>query len=214
MKEDHDNPVRGGTISLKGDEHACRGFQAFDTGNSRLATEEFQQALQTGTITYDESRVWLFLGLSFNNLGDRDRAVEAFQSAIQHNEQCFQSWNNLGLTYADTGRFEQAIDCYERSVVINPEYSYAYANMGIAFIHCNQPEKAVSFLEKAITLHCGLAVSHANLALAYGMLSRFTEAYDELKLAIALGYKAWKDKKRRIDNLKAFEQTRSSLKGE
>ncbi|MDP7423304.1 MAG: tetratricopeptide repeat protein [bacterium] len=83
--------------------------------------EEYQLALQINTS--DQAEVCLFLGLSFDKLGERDRSIESFEKGLEYDSQRFRLWSNLGNVYFDACRFDEAASSYRRAVEINLDVS-------------------------------------------------------------------------------------------
>ena len=82
MKQKRENHSSRDKVSALGDVHARRGRQAFNACDYSTAVEEYQLALQINTS--DPAEVCLFLGLSFDKLGERDRAIESFEKGLEN----------------------------------------------------------------------------------------------------------------------------------
>jgi tetratricopeptide (TPR) repeat protein len=96
------------------------------------------------------------VGLSYEALGKRDQAIQAFENAI--------AWE-VQTPAKDPQPFI--------------ELAHLYLNQ-------NQPEKAVPYLSQSIALFPNVSKSHETLGKAYSLLHRLPEAQAELEKAVAL----------------------------
>ncbi len=96
------------------------------------------------------------VGLSYEALGQRDQAIQAFKNAI--------AWE-------------------VRSPAKDPEPFIELAHL---YLDQNQPEKAVPYLSQSITIFPRVSKAHETLGKAYSLLHRLPEAQAELEKAVAL----------------------------
>ncbi len=96
------------------------------------------------------------VGLSYEALGQRDQAIQAFKNAI--------AWE-------------------EQSPTKDPEPFIELAHL---YLGQNQPEKAVPYLSQSIAIFPRVSKAHETLGKAYSLLHRLPEAQTELEKAVAL----------------------------
>lgn len=96
------------------------------------------------------------VGLSYEALGQRDQAIQAFENAI--------AWE-------------------DQSPSKDPQPFIELAHL---YIDQNQPEKAVPYLSQSIALFPKVSKAHETLGKAYSLLHRLPEAQAELEKAVAL----------------------------
>lgn len=96
------------------------------------------------------------LGLSYQALGRREEAMQAYRNAI---------------------------DWQADAVTVNPG---PFINMGSLFLEINQPEKAVEYLQKALAIAPDDPKAHQQLGKAYFNLNNLPKALPELEKAVQL----------------------------
>ena len=96
------------------------------------------------------------VGLSYEALGQRDQAIQAFKNAI--------AWEF-------------------QSPAKDPEPFIELAHL---YMNQNQPEKAVPYLSESIAIFPSVSKAHETLGKAYSLLHRLPEAQAELEKAVAL----------------------------
>jgi len=185
-----------------GDACAQRGIEAHLSGEYSLAVEKLERALELGLTRYPITRIYTILGNVYNESKNPEKAIAAFQKALQVDPHYYKAWVGLGIAYKKTGNLEERERCYREALRIEPGYAHAHASLGALYIQKNEPEKAIAALEKALELNPTVAIAHANIALAYAMVGRFDEADAALRQATALGYRNYKTVQRRIAGLK------------
>jgi len=96
------------------------------------------------------------VGISYEALGQRDQAMQAFKNAI--------AWE-------------------VQSPAKDPEPFIELAHL---YLNQNQPEKAVPYLSESIAIFPSVSKAHEALGKAYSLLHRLPEAQAELEKAVAL----------------------------
>ena len=88
-------------------------------------------------------------GVSYQEKGQRDKAIAEYNKAIEINPRHAQPYANRGYAYAAIGKYDQAITDYNKALEINPIYAKAYANRGYAYRSKGEYEKAMGDFRKA-----------------------------------------------------------------
>jgi tetratricopeptide (TPR) repeat protein len=89
-------------------------------------------------------------GFIYQNLGDDQRAVDAYEAAIASDPQFAEGYNNLGRMYAEQGHLEIAIEMYEKALELNPAYATALQNLAVIYRHgLEDEETALQYEEQA-----------------------------------------------------------------
>ena len=105
--------------------------------------------VQVSSDAPDKPFVFTNLGLAYYRLQKLDLAEQAFQQALEQNDDDAVAHNHLGILQRHKGQFEQARTRYERAIDINGEYARAYLNLGILFdIYLQDLEKALQHYRK------------------------------------------------------------------
>lgn len=187
-----------------GDDHAYRGFLEFQKGNFQEAIRQFNIALYKGTKSYNDYDLHTSIGNAYDNLGLYEKAIIAHKESIKIKPEYFRVWANIGITHRKNGDFVEAERCYQESIKLNPNYAEVHSSMASIYIFKNDPENALKHLLRAKELDPSVQPIYSNLALVYAMQGEFEKAEKEIKHAILLGYKSWRDVTLRIKDLKEF----------
>jgi tetratricopeptide (TPR) repeat protein len=132
----------------------------FYLGRTKYSESQFSQAIQAFSqcLKLEPRNIQAEnnVGLSYEALGQRDHAIEAFENAI--------AWE-------------------VQSQVKDPEPFIELAHL---YLDQNQPEKAVPYLSQSIAIFPRVSKAHETLGKAYFLLHRLPEAQTELEKAVAL----------------------------
>jgi tetratricopeptide (TPR) repeat protein len=127
-----------------------------ETGNGYLQSERPSEALpyfiRATEVAPTDSLAFFLLGLTYQQLGQDEKAVEPYKQAIKLAPKDFWAHNNLGLAYIRTKQYEKAVDVLEKTVKLTP------------------PSDMFNEAEEART------IAIRNLATAYRSLGRMEEA--------------------------------------
>ena len=97
-----------------------------------------------------------------------ERAIELFESAIEHDPRYASAWAALGAAYdlkaffSGTPQFsEKAAELERRALAINPRLSVAHHWLGVAYLNTGRFDEAIAASGEAIRLDPGNALAHA-----------------------------------------------------
>ena len=130
--------------------------------------------------------VWSIIGAANKNLGNTERALEAFKNALKLEPQNSEGFVNLGNTYKDQGKYEDAIAAYETAITINHKNTKAYNNLGVAFREHGKHEKAIDAFNHVIKFEPKNAMAFNNLGNVYRDLKLYQKAEENYNEAIEL----------------------------
>ncbi|MGB2807023.1 MAG: tetratricopeptide repeat protein [Sedimentisphaerales bacterium] len=126
------------------------------------------------------------LGNSYCDIGDRESALLALETAVEINPSLSESRANLGNLYLNKGRIEDALYEYQTALQINPNDSKARSNLGNAYTKRGWFNEAIAQYNYAIELDPNFTQAYKNLASAYCQLKMFVQAIIQLKEALVL----------------------------
>jgi len=126
------------------------------------------------------------LGNSYCDIGDRESALLALETAVEINPSLSESRANLGNLYLNKGRIEDALYEYQTALQINPNDSKARSNLGNAYTKRGWFNEAIAQYNYAIELDPNFTQAYKNLAIAYCQLKMFGQAIIQLKEALFL----------------------------
>ena len=91
-------------------------------------------------------------GLSKLNLNKPEKAIKAFEKAIQIDPNRADGYLGRANSLNTLGRHKQSLEDYSHALSIDPKLANAYANRGIAYAHLGEIDKAIADYEKALGL--------------------------------------------------------------
>jgi Flp pilus assembly protein TadD len=89
------------------------------------------------------------LGVCYDQLGNHEKANEAFIKAVQINPRFDQAYVNLGVNYAAKGRLDEGIAQFRKAIQVNPRSTSAYYNFGRVELQRGRSAEAVEPLKRA-----------------------------------------------------------------
>ena len=118
-----------------------------------------------------DAQDWFQLGVSAEDAGNLDAAVEAYQKALGFGkpqpEVCF----NLGNTFYAMDRNVEAAACFIQATEIDPDYVEAWNNLGNALAEIGKHEQAIPAYKRALSIEPSYADAHYNLGETFAMLN-------------------------------------------
>lgn len=160
-------------------------------GRTRYSQDEFASAIEAfeQCLTLDPKNVLAEanVGLSFEGLGQKDEATQAYQNAIAWEAQAAskspEPYIYLGRLYLDQNLPEKAVPYLVQAVADFPEVSTLHEQLGKAYSTLHQLPQAQSELEKAVALAPNVASGHFLLGQVYRQLGMMDKAKTELQKA-------------------------------
>jgi tetratricopeptide (TPR) repeat protein len=123
------------------------------------------------------------VGLSYEALGKRDQAIQAFKNAIDWESQSPakdpEPFIELAHLYLDQNQPGKAVQYLEQSIAIFPRASKAHQSLGKAYSLLHRLPEAQKELEKAAALEPETASLHCMLGQIYREERKFSEARAE-----------------------------------
>lgn len=138
----------------------------YQQGNYTVALDELRQALE---IDPGYAPVYGVLGLVYNDLGDRDRAEDAFQRGLQLRPNDADLNNSYGWFLCQTGREQASLERFARALN-DPLYrtpAKPLHNAGICALRIGDEATAERNLQRAFQVDPSNAVAMYHLAQLY-----------------------------------------------
>ena len=131
----------------------------------------------------------LQLGKIYRELGESEKAIESFQTAIALDDKHEHAYNNLGLVYTDLRLYVLAIEMFQAALELSPENPAFYNNLGYAYNMTEQFDAAFAAYRSAIESDPTFVDAYYNLADAYLNRDMYEDAiqYYESALEIEAG---------------------------
>ena len=161
-----------------------------DSLGTQLKLAEFQLILKQ----YDASKQTLgevlqrdgqnaqalfFLGLNFQEEGDRDRAIGAFQSAVEIDPELIDAWIILG-NYMEQLGSPLAEQYYDNAVRVAPENISALHSKAFYLQNSQRIDDALELYQQIQSIDPTYADSYLNSGILYIMTDRVEEAVEQM----------------------------------
>jgi tetratricopeptide (TPR) repeat protein len=181
----YDAPIEATTSSLEALKAYSLGKEQNGKGKSSDAIPLFKRAVE---LDPNFARAYTALAVNYNNIGQRQLAVESAQKAFDLRDRTSEKEKLLiALNYyvLVTGELERSIETLELMTRTYPRDFLAHHYLGFLYLTIGQCEKAVEEEREAIRLDPSSALSYLLLATAFRCLNRFDEAKQIYEQALA-----------------------------
>ena len=107
------------------------------------------------------------LGDVYGRWGDKQKALQEFQTAIALKPNYGDAYHNLANTYRELGDLDKALENYLKAAEFNPGLWQSYQNIAAIYFQAKQYDKALEFLQKAIQINPKNINLRNNLGIVY-----------------------------------------------
>jgi tetratricopeptide (TPR) repeat protein len=199
--------LRGGSYTIT--VAACQGYQPanesveiLETAGGRESDSPAQvinlrielqakpavpQALGTVTVIPEEALDFYKQAVSASDGGDRKRAIELLERAVNVCPNFWSAWNELGVQHLRLTQTAKALDALRAAVKIDPQAFEPRLNTGIALLQMKDYARAAVELQQALARRNDSALAHLHMGHALVGLNRFAAAEPQLAEAVKLG---------------------------
>jgi tetratricopeptide (TPR) repeat protein len=153
---------------------------------SEQDSEIRKQLESLGYLNPESANSYNNVGLLYRQEGEFEKAIAAFQRAIEMAPDVAAFYDNLGVTYGASGDFAAAATAHRKALALDPTSAKAYNNLGNAYLELGKTRQAVQAFEKAVSLSPRFADAYANLASVYYRQGDFAKAETLLRKALSL----------------------------
>lgn len=80
-------------------------------------------------------QAWIQLGNQYFDSDQHEKAIRAYQKALEINPNNADVWTDLGVMYRRSGNPREAIACFDKAIAIDPKHEPARLNKGIVLLH-------------------------------------------------------------------------------
>lgn len=177
--------------------------------NSSADAETMKKLEALGYLTPDNADAHNNLGQRYQQRGEFEKAIEAYQEAIAMRPNFYSAYNNLAVCYGKLKKYPEAEAALRKCIALKPDDFYAMNNLAVMFIETGRVEDGARLAEQAVKIEPGYANGHMTLGSAYAMTRRFDEAEREFKEALRLE----PDNRAAAENLARLAQARRNAGG-
>ena len=102
---------------------------------SELQSETLAELIKQSINEPGNFDTWAQLGHLYFDTGQPEKAIKAYTSALDIDNQRPDIWTDLGVMYRQMKMPEKSIECFDRALAINPNHEVALFNKGIVMMH-------------------------------------------------------------------------------
>jgi tetratricopeptide (TPR) repeat protein len=128
-------------------------------------------------------------GIVYDEQGDSDKAIAAYEQAVEDKPDCAENHYNLGVAYLRKGNLSKADTHLLSALSINPRAAEMQIGMGVLCAYRGGFELAIGFFKRALDLNPDLTEGHHNLASTYYLKGDYKAALYHCDQAEMLGQK-------------------------
>ena len=164
------------------------GCQPPDEATQRqeqLKREAFKLRMGMG-LTPEDAEGHFQLGKIYHNMGENDKAIEAFRTAVSLDDENAQTHNHLGLVYLSLRLNDLAVKAFREAIRVEPDNPTFYNNLGYAYDIEDEFEEALKAYHGAIEIDAEFQDAYYNLAAAYHARGKLEVAIENYQRAISL----------------------------
>ena len=152
--------------------------------------QKFKQVIEQGKLLLKEfphsAIINNFLGASYANLDQLNKAIESYNEAITANPNYFEAINNLGITFKKQGKLEKAIKTFKKVLSIKPDYIEAYFNIANTLNSQGNFDEAIDAYRKVITLNPNHIAAYNNMGMTFKNQGKLLKSIDSYKKALEI----------------------------
>jgi len=120
------------------------------------------------------------MGRYFREMNQYDKAIAAYNMAIEINPDSYNTFSNRGKAFFDLGRHDEAIQDFNRSIEINDRYVEALSNRGAAYAAKGNFDAALVDLNKALEIEPTNINALSNRSLTWYSMNNFEKAAEDV----------------------------------
>lgn len=127
-----------------------------------------------------------YSGLSWYNLGEKDKALSDFQDAYKANPWHMHVLNNLATIYGAQGEYRKAIQLYREAVRISPDFTDAVINLSSSLFNIREVDSAYLVLRNARNIKDHMNYKKVLQAIVYRKVENLKTSVDDRDLEVTL----------------------------
>lgn len=164
---------------------ACHllGFLSLQQNNAELAGSLIKKAIH---IDPNSALYYNSLGLALSALGQYEKAIECYQSALAIHPDYAETRCNLADALRKQGRYEEAAINYEQALKIFPENTELYHNLGRVLEELGKFDEALNCYRKSLEINPQLAGVYNDMGLVYRQQGNIAQARSSLQKAVEI----------------------------
>lgn len=126
------------------------------------------------------------LGDVYGRLGDKQKSLQEFQTAIALKPNYADAYHNAGNVLREMGQTDKALEYYQKASEINPRLWQSYQNIGAIYFELKKFELSLENLNKAIGINPKNLNLHLSLGIVYLNMGDKTKAKEVFNQILAV----------------------------
>lgn len=162
-----------------------------------LGSGNYDNAVETygNLIALDAKNDAAYSGLAeaYDNLGEIEKAEEAYLSAIEIKPDYWLGHKNLGNFYMKNGDYEKAIIPLQQVVALTPDNNDGFSNLGVLYYYLSDWEKSITAFTQSLEIKPTESAA-SNLGTVYYIQGNYEEAAKYYEIAVDVNpnnYAVW-----------------------
>jgi tetratricopeptide (TPR) repeat protein len=139
------------------------GLCHFEKGDYDTAVKKFLEALRLDPEPEDLVGILVYLGTSYNYLGQYEIACSHLKRAKEAAPMVKEIYSTLGFAYFQLKDYDRAIENLSTAVEIDPHSAIDYASLGANYRDKGNVSQAIAMFEKALALDPSLTTVRENI---------------------------------------------------
>ena len=158
-------------------------YLLYEKGMNKTALTFFNKALNMG---YQDLNVYNYIGNCNNEIGEYDKAIDAFSFYIDQKDDDYVGFYNRGLAYYNKENYAQAIQEFEQAAQRDSTDSDIYYQQALCYTKDGNYQKAEVFFNQAISMNADQASYFDGRAGLYDKMGQYEKAIDDSKVSLGL----------------------------
>ncbi len=119
-------------------------------GEQEEARDLLMDSIKEGIISPE---IYTTLGKALHELGEFDQEIEAYDRALDINEDHIDAWRNKGATLYEQELYDEAELCFDRVLEVEPRDEGAWNNKGLCLYKKGELGEALHCINNALEIH-------------------------------------------------------------
>jgi len=124
---------------------------------------------------------YFMLGMNFREMGDIDRAINSFQTAVEMNPELTDAWLILAELHEKAGS-DNVIDYYNNAISVDPENPQTYHSKAYYLQNKGKIKEALELYREINLIDRQYVDAYLNAGILYMEIDSFDRAYEQFKI--------------------------------
>ncbi|MGE5279173.1 MAG: tetratricopeptide repeat protein [Deltaproteobacteria bacterium] len=133
-----------------------------------------------------KARAYKGIGFEYEKLKRFDKALEAYEQAIQLHPGYDEVYYNMANIYIEQKKYDQAMAMFDRAIEIKGNYAMAYHNRALLYAMLGENDRAIEDLDKAIALKPDYILAYRNRGYYYVLKGDYERSIEDYSRALEL----------------------------